>query len=47
LGPTANTLGFDADTFGVTVFGGGPLSLRLESNGDVIRLGVITLSVPV
>lgn len=42
----ANTLGFDADTFSVTVYGGGPLLLEVKSPGDAIRLGVITLSVP-
>lgn len=43
----ANTLGFDADQFDVTVYGGGPLALRLQSQSDVVQLGVITLSVPV
>lgn len=42
-----NTLGFDADQFDVTVYGGGPLSLRLQSQSDVVQLGVITLSVPI
>lgn len=44
---STNTLGFDADTFAVTVYGGGPLSLEVSSPSDAIRLGVITLSVPV
>ena len=41
-----NTLGFDADAFDVTVYGGGPMTLKISTTQDAIKLGVITLSVP-
>ena len=46
LPDVANTLGFDASTFDVPVYGAGPLTLKISSPTDAIILGVITLAVP-
>ena len=42
-----NTLGFDADLFDVTVYGGGAATLTVTSVDDAIDLGLVTLSIPV